>query len=170
LLASSSQAAGLVAMASGEVDVARRDLEDAVDLFEKSGAPFEASRARVDLACALERLGRTDAAIIEVDRALEVFVRLAARIEVAAADAVRERLTASSAPRAAGSPGDTNGLTRREIEVLRLVSDGLSNHAIAERLCISEHTVHRHVANLLSKFDVPSRSAAVAHAARLGLI
>jgi DNA-binding CsgD family transcriptional regulator len=50
------------------------------------------------------------------------------------------------------------------------VSTGLSNHAIADRLCISEHTVHRHIANLLAKFDVPSRSAAVAHAARLGLI
>jgi DNA-binding NarL/FixJ family response regulator len=54
--------------------------------------------------------------------------------------------------------------------VLRLISSGLSNQAIADRLCISEHTVHRHVANTLSKLDVPSRSAAVAHAARLGLL
>ena len=170
LLASSSQGAGLVALALGDLDVARRELEDAVDLFEKSGAPFEASRARVDLACVLERLGRTDAAIIEVDRALQVFVRLAARIEVAAADAVRDRLTTPPPVTSVDAPRDTNGLTPREIEVLRLVSTGLSNHAIAERLCISEHTVHRHIANLLSKFDVPSRSAAVAHAARLGLI
>ena len=170
LLASSSQGAGLMALASGDLDVARRELEDAVDLFEKSSAPFEASRARVDLACVLEQLGRTDAAIIEVERALEVFVRLAARIEVAAADAVRERLTTPPLAVSVAAPQNTNGLTPREIEVLRLVSTGLSNHAIAERLCISEHTVHRHIANLLSKFDVPSRSAAVAHAARLGLI
>ena len=54
--------------------------------------------------------------------------------------------------------------------MLRLISSGLSNQAIAERLCISEHTVHRHVANTLSKLDVPSRSAAVAQAARLGLL
>ena len=157
-----------MALASGDLDLARRELEDAVDLFEKSAAPFEASRARVDLACALERLGRTDAAIIEVDRALEVFMRLAARLEVAAAEVVRQRLTAPAPP--ANAARDTNGLTPREVEVLRLVSTGLNNHAIAERLCISEHTVHRHIANLLSKFDVPSRSAAVAHAARLGLI
>ena len=65
---------------------------------------------------------------------------------------------------------DTGGLTAREVEVLRLISSGFSNHAIAERLFISEHTVHRHVANTLSKLDVSSRSAAVARAARLGLL
>jgi ATP/maltotriose-dependent transcriptional regulator MalT len=54
--------------------------------------------------------------------------------------------------------------------VLRLISTGLSNQAIAERLFISEHTVHRHVANTLTKLSVPSRSAAVAHAAKLGLL
>jgi DNA-binding NarL/FixJ family response regulator len=67
-------------------------------------------------------------------------------------------------------PKDTGGLTARELEVLRLISSGLSNQAIAERLCISEHTVHRHVANTLSKLDVSSRSAAVAQVAKLGLL
>jgi ATP/maltotriose-dependent transcriptional regulator MalT len=61
-------------------------------------------------------------------------------------------------------------LSVRELEVLRLISIGLSNQAIAERLFISEHTVHRHVANTLTKLSVPSRSAAVAHAAKLGLL
>ena len=83
---------------------------------------------------------------------------------------MRERM----AGRPPGKPGsgarDTGGLSTREIEVLRLISAGLSNQAIAERLCISEHTVHRHVANMLSKLDVPSRSAAVAHAAKRGLL
>ena len=68
------------------------------------------------------------------------------------------------------APRETSGLTARELEVLRLISGGLSNQAIADRLCISEHTVHRHVANTLSKLDVPSRSAAVAQAAKLGLL
>ena len=54
--------------------------------------------------------------------------------------------------------------------MLRLISSGLSNQAIGDRLCISEHTVHRHVANTLSKLGVPSRSAAVAQAAKLGLL
>ena len=50
LLASASLAAGLVALAAGDLDAARRELEDAVDLFDESGAPFEAARARIDLA------------------------------------------------------------------------------------------------------------------------
>ena len=73
---------------------------------------------------------------------------------------------------AAASPGadDRKGLTPREVEILRLISTGLNNQAIAERLFISEHTVHRHVANTLTKLNVSSRSAAVAQAGRLGLL
>jgi ATP/maltotriose-dependent transcriptional regulator MalT len=174
LLASSSLAAGLIALADGEHDAARRELEDAVDRFERSGAPFEAACARVDLAAAMAQLGRTDAAIAEIDRALAELTRLDARTEIGSAQALRERL---AAPRPATATAtaiaiqrESAGLTARELEVLRLVSSGLSNQAIAERLCISEHTVHRHVANTLSKLDVPSRSAAVAHVAKLGLL
>ena len=167
LLASASLAAGLLSLAAGELETARREFEDAVDLFEKSGAPFEAAHARVHLATVLGRLGRTDAALAEIDRAREALTRLDARLELAAADSVRQRLTS---PETAETPRETSGLTARELEVLRLISGGLSNLAIADRLCISEHTVHRHVANTLSKLDVPSRSAAVAHAAKLGLL
>ena len=168
LLASARLSAGLVAHAAGDFETARRQLEDAVDLFMKSGAPFEAAQARVRLASVLERLGRTDAALAEVERAREELTRLDARLELAAADAIRQRLASPSKP--AHAPADTVGLTARELEVLRLISSGLSNQAIGERLCISEHTVHRHVANTLSKLGVPSRSAAVAQAARLGLL
>jgi LuxR family transcriptional regulator, maltose regulon positive regulatory protein len=167
LLASASLAAGLLSLAAGELETARREFEDAVDLFEKSGAPFEAAHARVHLASVLGRLARTDAALREIDRARQALTRLDARCELAAADAVRQRLTS---PEPAEVPRETSGLTARELEVLRLISGGLSNQAIADRLCISEHTVHRHVANTLSKLDVPSRSAAVAQAAKLGLL
>jgi ATP/maltotriose-dependent transcriptional regulator MalT len=167
LLASASLAAGLVSSATDDLASSRRELEDAVDLFEKSGAPFEAAHARVHLASVLERLGRTDAALGEIDRAREALTRLDAKVELVAANAVRQRLTS---PEPAAAPRDTSVLTARELEVLRLISGGLSNQAIAERLYISEHTVHRHVANTLSKLDVPSRSAAVAQAAKLGLL
>ena len=160
-----------MALAAGDLDVARRELEDAVDLFEQSGAPFETARARIDLARVMERLGRTDAAVAEVDRALEA----ADTPRRPPRDRRRRRRCAidCASPRPARrrpASRDTGGLTAREVEVLRLISSGLSNQAIAERLCISEHTVHRHVANTLSKLDVPSRSAAVAQAARLGLL
>jgi len=67
------------------------------------------------------------------------------------------------------APADTD-LSARELEVLRLVADGLSDAEIAERLVLSPHTVHRHVANIRTKLGLASRAAAAAHAARLGLL
>jgi pimeloyl-ACP methyl ester carboxylesterase len=61
-------------------------------------------------------------------------------------------------------------LSRREAEVLRLVAAGLSNREIASSLVLSEHTVHRHVANVLRKLTQSSRAAAAAQATRLGYI
>lgn len=61
-------------------------------------------------------------------------------------------------------------LTRRETEVLRLVASGLSNREIAASLVLSEHTVHRHVANILRKLAQSSRAAAAAHATRARMI
>ena len=60
-------------------------------------------------------------------------------------------------------------LSARESEVLRLVAEGLSNKEIAARLVLSEHTVHRHVANILVKLRLSSRAAAAAYAAKHGL-
>ncbi len=70
---------------------------------------------------------------------------------------------------AAPANGDSP-LTRRELEVLRLVASGLPNREIAASLVLSEHTVHRHVANILRKLAQPSRAAAAAQATRAGLI
>lgn len=61
-------------------------------------------------------------------------------------------------------------LSAREREVLALVGTGLSDAEIAERLTLSPHTVHRHVANIRTKLAQPSRAAAAAYAARHGLI
>jgi DNA-binding NarL/FixJ family response regulator len=71
------------------------------------------------------------------------------------------------APQAGGA---ATALTRRQLEVLRLIAQGLSNPAIAERLVLSEHTVHRHLANIRSKLGLPSRAAAAAWGARHGLV
>jgi pimeloyl-ACP methyl ester carboxylesterase/DNA-binding CsgD family transcriptional regulator len=61
-------------------------------------------------------------------------------------------------------------LTGRETEVLRLIARGLSNREIASSLVVSEHTVHRHVSNILRKLAQSSRAAAAAQGARTGLI
>jgi pimeloyl-ACP methyl ester carboxylesterase len=77
------------------------------------------------------------------------------------------RALGSGAPAA---PVVDGPLSAREQEVLRLVADGLSDADIAERLIVSPHTVHRHVANIRAKLRQPSRAAAAAHAVREGLI
>jgi DNA-binding CsgD family transcriptional regulator len=61
-------------------------------------------------------------------------------------------------------------LTARELEVLALLAEGASNKQIARRLGISTHTAKYHVASLLEKLDAVSRTDAVAHAARIGVL
>jgi len=165
LRAAASLAAGYVATGANDADAARTHFEDAVDLFRQSGAPFELGRARIELARTLASLGRTDAAIEEAERAIDILSELRAELEIARARKLIDQLPAAQA-RADSKPAKTSGLTPREIEVLRLVAEGLNNQIIAERLFLSEHTIHRHVANILTKLSVSSRAAAVAQAAR----
>jgi non-specific serine/threonine protein kinase len=75
-----------------------------------------------------------------------------------------------SEPDAAGSGETASVLTPRELDVLKLVAQGLSNPEIAQRLVVSEHTVHRHLANILRKLGLSSRAAAAAWGVRTGLV
>jgi DNA-binding CsgD family transcriptional regulator len=155
---------GMHSLAVGDLAGARQACEDAVDLFQRSGGFFELARARVELASVLHEAGRGAAAVSEVERAIEELEPVAARNELGRAERLIEKMR--------GRPADTAtaGLSRRELEVLRLVAKGLSNQRVADQLFISEHTVHRHVANTFTKLGVSSRSAAVARAARMGLL
>lgn len=159
-------AAARMFAARGEHDDARRACEDAVDLLVESGAAYETALARLELARALRELGRAEAATAEAGVAREAFTALGAERDVARAEAVAR-------PKASASEFEDRPLgelTSRELEVLRLIAQGLSDAEIAERLVLSQHTVHRHVANIRLKLRLPSRAAAVAYAARAGLL
>ena len=67
-------------------------------------------------------------------------------------------------------PVGLHGLSAREIEVLRLIAAGKTNHAIATELFLSERTVHRHVSNIFDKLGVHSRTAAVSYGIRHHLV
>jgi DNA-binding CsgD family transcriptional regulator len=167
LRAGARVAEGLVTAAGGQPDQACVMLEDAIGLFVRAGAGYEAARARVELARAWLALGRADAARIELEHAVRVFDDLRAPVE---AEGARALLRRACGPAPAPSRPQPGGLSVREVEVLGMLAEGLNNTAIAVRLHVSPFTVKRHVANILTKLDMPTRAAAAAHAAREGWV
>jgi LuxR family transcriptional regulator, maltose regulon positive regulatory protein len=164
LRAAERSAAGWIGLTERDHDAARRAFEDAIDYYERSVAPFEVAQARVSLARALAEAERPHAALDQALAAQATFAELGARRAARQADRLVGRLGGQSAA------AKRAGLTRREAEVLSLVAEGLSNPQIAERLIVSEHTVHRHLANIFAKLRVSSRAAAVAAAAERELL
>jgi ATP/maltotriose-dependent transcriptional regulator MalT len=163
LRARAAAGGGAVAIAQGDLAGARRQFEDAVDLFTRCGLPFEAAPARIDLARVLVSSGRASAAREVAEGARATFAQLGAghELEIAA-----RLLAGLDVPREIEDRRAETGLSARELEVLRLIAEGLTNGEIATRLVLSEHTVHRHVSNILRKLGVSSRVAAAAYAHR----
>jgi DNA-binding CsgD family transcriptional regulator len=165
---------GIIALTDGDVDAARTAFEDALDFYTQAGMPFEAGRARVDRARALEAAGRTADAAAELRHAVRTFESIGASGEAARAGAVPVRVSGRPPGHGVAASAEAQNalerLTDREREVLTLIGQGLSNQEIAGRLDLSPHTIHRHVSNILTKLDLPSRAAAAVAAARAGTI
>jgi DNA-binding NarL/FixJ family response regulator len=154
VMALAARAAGAVLLAEGDASAALGSLRRAWVAWADVDAPYEGARTRVLMARASRALGDDDSAEMEIDAALWVFRELGAGPDAAAAQSLSRR------PQVAG--GD--GLTAREVEVLRLVATGSTNRAIASELFISEKTVARHVSNIFTKLGCTSRAAATAYA------
>jgi DNA-binding CsgD family transcriptional regulator/tetratricopeptide (TPR) repeat protein len=128
----------------------------AADAWRAIGAPYETATALADL-------DDEDA----LRSALDTFEELGA---APMADRVRRRLRTRGIRNLRARPrsstrANPSGLTARELEVLRLVADGLRNPEIAQRLFVSARTVDHHVSSLLGKLGARSRSEAAARAA-----
>ncbi|HEX2107733.1 MAG TPA: LuxR C-terminal-related transcriptional regulator [Rubrobacteraceae bacterium] len=147
--------------AKGHLDVALRE-------FAQLEMLFEAARTHLLIAQALCELD-PEVAEAEAHAALAVFNNLGAVTEAEAATTVLSEIETRNRKRTGEIP-DLAGLTRREVETLRLVAQGLSDKEIAAELVLSRHTVHRHIHSILTKLDLPSRAAAAAYAARHGLL
>ena len=156
LRAMAAYAAASVHLASGETEEALSSARESCRLWSDVGSPYEASRARVLVARALRELGDEDSATAELAVARHNFAELGASPRVLEVDKLLGRARPS-------------GLTGREIEVLRLVAEGRSNPDIARVLVLSHKTVERHLSNIFTKLDVPSRTAAAAYAHEHGL-
>lgn len=129
-------------------------LRRAWQVWRELEAPYEAAQVRVRIGLGCRARGDAEAAALELDSARRVFTQLGAAPDLARLDAL--------APAEADPP--THGLTARELQVLRLVATGSTNHAIAAELVLAEKTVDRHVSNILGKLGVSSRAAATAYA------
>jgi DNA-binding NarL/FixJ family response regulator len=148
-----------IALACGEAgDIA---FERASSLFDELGMAFDAAITRLEWARALAGRDR-EIAVADVRLALAVFERLGARPYADQAAALLRELGAGSRP----GPHVAGVLTRRENEVLELISHGLSNTEIGGRLFISPKTVEHHVGHILSKLGLRTRAEAVAWALR----
>jgi DNA-binding CsgD family transcriptional regulator len=136
------------------------DWDAAARLWTGLGCPYEAALALYD--------APEEAALRE---ALKIFTDLGAS---AAAQITRQKMRLLGARSIPTGPRTATrahplGLTRREREVLDLICAGHTNAQIAAKLFISTKTVDHHVSAVLAKLDAPTRNAAAAHAARLGL-
>jgi len=160
-------ARGALLAATGQSAQARHAMEDAIARYEAGGDRYDLARARVDLARLLGTLGQRSAAVSEATAAAELLDRMGAALEARKAKALATALSGKSRR---GAAGRVSQLSAREIDVLRLVAGGAGDKAIARRLAISEHTVHRHISNILRKLGVPSRAAAVSQATRQQLL
>jgi DNA-binding CsgD family transcriptional regulator len=157
LTATAAQTAGRLELETGDPAGALPYLRKAIQLWSSLRCPYETARTRVLVGRACAALDDTDTSTKEFAAARKVFT------ELGTAPALDELTRLSSPPRAAG------GLTGREAEVLRLVAAGKSNAQIAAALTLSERTVARHLSNIFTKIDVPSRTAAAAYAYEHGL-
>ncbi|MGH8543805.1 MAG: helix-turn-helix transcriptional regulator [Gammaproteobacteria bacterium] len=154
LNAMAAHARGAVKLAEGDAQMAFVLLRRAWRTWRQVEAPYMAARVRVLLALACRALGDNDGGELELDAAKAVFEGLGAGPDLARTHALAQ----------GASTDHHHGLTPRELQVLRLVAAGKTNKAIATELFLSDRTIDRHVSNIFTKLDVPSRAAATAYA------
>jgi DNA-binding CsgD family transcriptional regulator len=154
LRAAAAKATGAVRFADDDARAACETLRRAWTAWRDLEAPYEVARVRVMVGLACRALGDEDTAGMELDAARVVFEQLGAAPDLARVDSLVRRATS----------GEPHGLTPRELQVLRLITAGGTNKAIADELVLSERTVDRHVSNIFTKLGVSSRTAATAYA------
>ena len=172
-LAGLAQAIGETALAEGDADTAAEQLSHAAELQSGLDLPFE--RAEVDLRAgvALAAAGEREPALDRLGNAYRTARKLGAR-PLAAEAANEVAALGESIVRRLGRRAEADatggGLTRRELEVVRLVAVGNTNREIAQQLFLSPRTVDMHVRNILRKLDSRSRVEATNRAGELGLL
>lgn len=172
-LAALAHALGESALLGGDASGAAEQFQQAVDLLKKLDVPFELAKSQVRGAVALVAAGDRDEAVSQLVKAYRIARDLGARPLAAEATrhlaAMGERIERWLGRRAA-ERAKYGGLTRRQMEVLRLVATGMTNKEVAQELFLSPRTVDMHVGNILDRLNSRSRTDAVRKASELGLL
>lgn len=160
LNAASAYAQGSVLLARGDTQAALAELRHAWTVWRELEVPYEAARVRVLISLACREHGDEESAALELDAACAIFQQLGAAPDLARAEGLGRRVEFPP----------VHGLTKRELQVLRLLAGGATNKTIAAELSISRRTVDRHVSNIYDKLSVSSRAAATSYAHEHDLI
>lgn len=145
-------------------------LRDALDLYRTGPRPYDLASTAEDLGRVLAGDGRRDEALLAYEEAVGGYERLGARLEIGRVMARLRELgvrRGSRARRARASMG-WDALTPTELEVIRLVTEGLTNQQIGARMFVSPRTVQSHVAHALRKLGCSTRAQLAAQATRHG--
>jgi DNA-binding CsgD family transcriptional regulator len=154
LHAVADHAQGAILLDDGDARAALVALRGAWQIWRELEAPYEAARVRLLVGLGCRALGDEEAATMELDAARSIFEQLGAAPDLARVEMLAHRQATAAA----------RGLTARELQVLRLLATGKTNHTIASDLVLAEKTVDRHVSNIFAKLGVSSRTAATAYA------
>ncbi len=145
---------------------AERHLEESLGLAEACAAPFERALTLLDLAELRFVQRQIDRARSLVDQVQAICEPLGAMPTLERVDALRQEIQQVVQK----APSYPAGLTQREVEVLQLVAEGMTNAEIADRLFLSRRTVEHHIGNIYNKISIGSRAAAAVWAKEQGII
>ncbi len=149
-----------------QLATAETHLRESVQLADACAAPFERALTLLELAELRLAQRQTDDANVFLDEAQAICVPLGARPTLERVAALRDQISQA----ATKSPIFPAGLSPREVDVLRLVADGLTDAEIAERLFLSRRTVSAHLRSVYNKIGIGSRAAAAVWAKEQGVI
>ena len=171
-LAALAHALAEIALMDGEPELAVEQLARSTELHASLRIPAERAQVLHRAGIALAAAGERELAIERQSEAYRLARSLGARPLAGRAAAAIEELGESAEQRLgrAAIDGEGSSLSRRELEVVRLVADGLTNREIAAELFLSPRTVDMHVRNILSKLDCRSRVEASIKAGEAGLL
>jgi DNA-binding CsgD family transcriptional regulator len=141
---------------AGRYEEAASHLDESLRLADACAAPYERALSLLALAELRAAMADGAAALAALDDARAICTSLGAKPALARADALAARLSVEPA-RAAQYPG---GLSAREVEVLRLVAQGMTDAQVADQLYLSPRTVGQHLRNIYNKLGVSTRNAA----------